>query len=367
MNIILTGATGTLGSQILFKLLTQTTPEVLSIYLLVRKKNGRSAKERIQSILESNFLPEELHTRTTPIFEKIEVVDAEVLFEPSTFLKNGKRYHFIHSAGYVNLSNSESKKEEIFKENFLFTKRIFNAYQSYLAKFIYIGTAFSMGNMGGVIGNNYHSFKKIAHRNHYEASKHAAEKFLIAQGLEKNIPIQILRPSVLGGNFSSSPQFFISKFMVFYLFAKFFYQNSSDKPVRITALPGRGLNIIPTDYAASVIVKVLDTDIEQLNIVHSKGTDTHNGMTKILKTVGFKSFSMTTKTIDHSTGFKSDLEMIYHRTIGAALTPYLTSEQNEWDTRLLHSILPIPEYSLESYLTNTIKYAKAAEFEDQKW
>ncbi|QCX02194.1 NAD-dependent epimerase/dehydratase family protein [Aggregatimonas sangjinii] len=367
MHIILTGATGTLGSQILFQLLANPPSEVFKILLLVRKRNERTPKERIRAILESSFLPKELASGPESLFEKIEVIDSELLWQPSTFLEKEKKYHFIHSAGYVNLSNSENRKEEIFNENYLFTKRIFNTYQNYLAKFVYIGTAFSIGNKGGLIGNDYHTFDNITHRNHYEASKHAAERFLIAQGQEMNIPVQILRPSVLGGNYNGTPRFFISKYMVFYLFAKFFYRNSSNHPVRITALPGRGLNIIPTDYAAAVIVKVLNTDIKQLNIVHSKGTDTYSGMAKILKTVGFKTFSITPNNIDHRTGYKNKLEMIYHRTIGAALTPYLISEQNEWDTQLLESILPIPDYSLETYLTNTIKYAKAGNFEDQQW
>ena len=52
MNIILTGSTGTLGSQVLFELLKQE--DIETIYLLVRERNGKSAKSRIEKILMSD-------------------------------------------------------------------------------------------------------------------------------------------------------------------------------------------------------------------------------------------------------------------------------------------------------------------------
>lgn len=155
--------------------------------------------------------------------------------------------------------------------------------------------------------------------------------------------------------------------MVFYLFAKFFHNNKSKDTVRITTHSHTGLNIIPTDYAAKVIVKVLETDIEQLNIVHSHETNIMTGMCKIFDVIGFANFSFTQELIDHSTGFTSKLEQFYYETIGVHLTPYLTSKPNEWDTSLLESILPIPNYNLEDYLSHTVAFAKATNFKNQKW
>ncbi|MCK0158634.1 SDR family oxidoreductase [Cellulophaga sp. F20128] len=367
MNIILTGATGTLGSKVLHTLFETKFNEINTVYLLVRKKGQMSPNERVINMLESEFAPEFIQKKRKDVLAKIKVIDATAILNPELYLTKGELCYFIHSAGYVNLSVDEVNKEEIFKENYHFTKSIFNTYEKFLKKFIYISTAFSIGDLGGLIGDDYIEIEGGAYRNFYEASKHASEKFLTEAGKEKNIPIQILRPSVLGGNAMDSPSFFISKYMVFYLFAKFFHNNASNDHIRITANKDSGLNIIPTDYAAKVIVSVFNTDVKQLNIVHSKATDVTSGISKILDTVGFNKYNITQDIVSKTIGFESKLEQYYYETIGVHLNPYLTSKPYEWDTSLLESILPIPKYDLEQYLENTVKFAKLKNFRNQKW
>jgi len=367
MNIILTGATGTLGSRILFSLLEQKFDEIDTIYLPVRKKASTSPQKRIRHMLSSQNVPEFIQTRSTIIPEKITVVDAKDLLSPASFLKNQRIDYFIHSAGYVNLSTDPKAKEEVFQENFEFTKDIFKSFSKHINKFVYISTAFSFGDIGGVVKNNYKENHTGNYRNHYEASKHASEEFLLQEGRSQGIPVQILRPSVLGGNIEATPNFFISKYMVFYLFAKFFNNNTSDESIRISTNNYTGINIVPTDYAANVIVKVLETDIEQLNIVHAKETNMMKGISKVLDAVGFSNFSFTDEQISAATGFTSKLEEFYYETIGVHLHPYLTSKPSEWDTKLLESILPMPSYNLEDYLLQTVSFAKAANFRNQKW
>ncbi len=367
MNILLTGATGTLGSQILFSLLEQKFDQVDRIYIPVRAKKSSTPEQRIVRMLQSEYTPHFVKEHLDKIHPKIIVVPATDLFSPSSFLTSKRISHFIHSAGYVNLSTAPEAKEEIFRENFEFTRQLFDTYAHCVDKFIYISTAFSVGNSGGILYNNYAQNEPLAHRNHYEASKYATEKFLLKEGKARRIPIQILRPSVLGGNMIEAPSFFISKYMVFYLFAKFFYRNPSTDPIRIMAHADSGLNIIPTDYAAKVIAAVFDKAIDELNIVHSKTTQITKGIRKILDTVAFHNFSLTHNKIDRNTGFESKLEQFYYNTIGVHLTPYLTSKPCEWDTTLLQQILPIPEYNLEEYLMHTIQFAKVQGFKNQQW
>jgi nucleoside-diphosphate-sugar epimerase len=367
MKILLTGATGTLGSQILFCLLEEKLASIEMLYLPVREKTSVSPKARILKILTSDFAPAFIKNNRSKILAKITVVSAKDMLNPESFLAGVRITHFIHSAGFVNLSVLPEARAEIFKENFDFTKAIFQAYANSIEKFIYISTAFSAGDVGGLLPNNYLTTEPVEYRNHYEASKHAAEQYLTEAGASLNIPIQILRPSVLGGNIMDSPSFFISKYMVFYLFAKFFHRNNSADSVRITAHEESGLNIIPTDYAAKVVVAVFDTAIEQLNIVHSKTTPITKGITKIFDTVAFDNFKFTDKVISTTTGFDSKLEKFYYDTIGLHLTPYLTSKPCEWDTTLLQEILPIPAYNLEEYLGDTIKFAQENGFKNQQW
>ncbi len=367
MNIILTGATGTLGSKVLYELLIQKFEAIECIYLFVRKKSNASPAARIHKVMTSEYAPEDIKDNLEAILKKIQVITPDDFLNPSAFLSKEKVNYFIHSAGYVNLSVNPAHEQEIFDENFGFTKHIFEAFVDYLDKFIYISTAFSIGDLGGVIDNDYSKEKSVRYRNYYEKSKHATEKFLIEASEKKNIPIQILRPSVLGGNIIDTPNFFISKYMVFYLFAKFFYRSNSEDAIRIEVNAKTGLNIIPTDYAAKVIVKVFDSDVEQLNIVHSKGTNLVRGMSRIMETVGFDNFSISNQPINSVVGYDSPLEKFYYETIGVHLDPYLTSKPYEWDTTLLESILPIPEYDLEEYLVSTINFAKTKEFRNEKW
>lgn len=367
MNILLTGATGTLGSRILFSLLELRFHNIEAIYLPVRKKTLVSPEQRIKNIVSSEFATDFVKKNLADVMKKIIVVDAEELLNPAIFLKNNTLDYFIHSAGFVNLSTDPAAKDEIFRQNLQFTKDIFHAYCNHIVKFVYISTAFAAGNTGGLLQNDYTHIKNGNYRNHYEASKHASETFLLKAGKENNVPIQILRPSVLGGNINERPNYFISKYMVFYLFAKFFHNSNSQESIRITAKTGTGLNIIPTDYAAQVIALVISTDIEQLNIVNSKETNMKKGIAKILKVVGFSNFSFTENQINTSTGFSSKLEAFYYETIGLHLHPYMTSKPNEWDTGLLESILPIPNYNLVDYLSETVAFAKANNFRNQKW
>ncbi|MEO0525957.1 MAG: SDR family oxidoreductase [Bacteroidota bacterium] len=368
MNIVLTGATGTLGSKILFELLNLKFHRVETIYLIVRKKGLTTPQDRIMNMLTSGIESGALLRNLEETLQKIKVVDADIVLRPNEFLNVNKKYHLIHSAGYVNLSVHPSTKAEIFTENYEFTKQIFEAFKKYTHKFTYISTAFSIGDLGGLLENDYLKITKGLHfRNPYEASKNATEKYLVKAGTSKNIPIQILRPSVLGGNIIDHPNFFISKYMVFYLFAKFFYKSTSEDTIRIMANLDSGLNIIPTDYAAKVIVKVLDTGITQLNIVHSKATNIIRGISKILDTVEFKKFNITQDVVSGVIGFESTLEKLYYETIGVHLTPYLTSKPSEWDTTLLESILPIPKYDLEEYLVQTVEFAKNKNFRNQNW
>ena len=367
MNIVLTGATGTLGSRILFSLLESRLQDLGTIYLPVRKKKLLSPKMRIKNMLLSEYAPEFIRSNKHKISNKIVVLDSEELLYPDRFLGQETIDYFIHSAGFVNLSTHPSAKKGIFDENLKFTQDIFNAYSFHIRKFIYISTAFAIGDIGGMLNNDYGISKGKNYRNYYEASKHECEQFLMREGKTRNIPVQILRPSVLGGNISDAPHFFISKYMVFYLFAKFFNNSKSKEKVRISTNKGTGLNIIPTDYAAKVIVKVMDTGIEQLNIVHSQETDLRQGISRIFEAVGFTNYTFTHEKIDEKLGFGTKLEQFYYETIGIHLHPYLASKPNKWDTTLLESILPLPHYNLEDYLTDTVAFAKTKGFRNQKW
>ena len=364
MNVILTGVTGTLGSQILYQLLQNEGIE--KIFLLIRKKGEISADARLKSIINNDAAPKPIAQNKVGLLKKMVVLESSDFLKPNNYLSGSDKNYFIHSAGCVNLSTDIAQKELLYRENLEFTKTIFGAFSSFITKFTYISTAFSIGDIGGVIDNDYHN-KKPQFRNFYEASKHATEKFLRKKGLELDLEIQILRPSVLGGNIFRDSKYFISKYMVYYLVGKFFYNKPANKETRIRlALNNKtGLNIVPVDYAAKVISKVFTKNIPQLNIVQRNNTNVLKGMKKIIDAVGFENYTfVNTSDANFVLDAKNKLEDIYYKTIGLHLNKYITSSPYEFDTKLLESIVPMPLYNTEEYLTQTIQYAKNKKFKN---
>lgn len=367
MNVILTGGTGTLGSQVIFELLTQK--QITTIILPVRQKNGQSASARIEKVLKSEAAPSFISDDFSAIMSRVKVLEMDAFFQPENYLSNDETNYFIHSAGCVNLTTDPAHRDAIFEDNVDLTSKIFDAFSPYIEKFTYISTAFSIGNIGGLIDNDYHNETMPIYRNFYEESKHKAEKMLLEKGKEENIEIQILRPSVLGGNIFKKSPYFISNYMVYYLFGKFFYKGFfGEASIRLAANFKTGLNIIPVDYAAKVIATVFPKDIAQLNIVHSTGTNIVKGMSRIIRAVGFENF-----TFQNVVGNelilegKNRLEEIYYKSIGLHLGQYLTSTPYEYDTRLLESIVPMPKYNVEDYLEATIQFAKSRGFKGEGW
>tara|TARA_R110000787_G_scaffold203793_4_gene314403 strand:- start:2474 stop:3574 length:1101 start_codon:yes stop_codon:yes gene_type:complete len=366
MNVILTGVTGTLGSQVLSELLRDKSIE--KIYLLIRDKKTIIAKKRFQKIIESDIFNQG-KIATSEIDKKVTVFNSKEFFTPSAYLTNKMDTYFIHSAGFVNLSTDISQRDLIFQENLGFAKEVFEVFSPYIHKFTYISTAFAIGDIGNLIDNNYHTEITPKYRNAYEESKHAAEKYLLKESRKKNIEIQILRPSVIGGNITSNPKNFISKFMVYYLVGKFFHKNPllENNKMRISVNYKTGLNIVPVDYVAKVISKVFTKSIQQLNIVNRKCTNLVTGLTRIIETVGYTNFSFLDTVLTKDILDKNKLEHFYYSSIGDHLSPYTLSLPHEYDTKLLEEICPMSYYNLEDYLEETIKYAVQNNFRNEKW
>jgi len=371
MKIILTGATGVLGSHIMYDILENFITHNIEgkLFLITRNKGKISAKERISELLSSNYTPKFLLDKgIEKLYQYLEIIDTDLATIQDNFSEQIKGAYFIHSAGYVNLSTDEDQKEKIFNENAAITKAIFTTFSPFIKKFIYISTAFSSGARKGLIDNDFHNLNfELEHRNAYENAKFHSEEFVIQNCTRLNLPYQILRPSVIGGKMlGTENRYFIPKYMVFYLMAKFFHftaQRKNDQEnVRFAISEESGLNIIPVDYVAKVIVATFKReDIKQLNIVHNESFNLIKGLQLIMKEVGYSNFSVIQNTLDFD--YKNTIEKLYYESIGKHLKPYLTSDANEYDTTLLNSILEIPKLDAESF-TNMIRYARLHNFKD---
>jgi nucleoside-diphosphate-sugar epimerase len=371
MKIILTGATGVLGSHIMYEILELFIHENIKgkLFLIARNKGKNSAKERINTLLSSRYTPKILKEQGVEKLNSfIKVIDSDLDTLNVDFTDEIKDSYFIHSAGYVNLSTDEDQKEIIFDENTIITKALFTAFHPFIKKFIYIGTAFSSGIRKGLIENDFHNLDfKPQHRNAYEAAKFYSENYIASECKKVGLPFQILRPSVIGGKMlGEENRYFIQKYMVFYLLAKFFHfsalRKGEQEEVRFIVNNDTVLNVIPVDYVAKIIATVFKrNDIEQLNIVHAKSFNMANGLQIILKEVGYTNFTLLQNPIEFK--YKNTIEKLYYESIGKHLNPYFVSEANEYDTTLLSSILEIPELDQEEF-TNMIRHAKNQNFKD---
>lgn len=371
MKIILTGATGVLGSHIMYEILEFFINTEINgkLFIITRNKGKNSASHRINELLSSSYTPQIIKDKgITKLQEYIKVIDTDLAVIQDTFSSELKDAYFIHSAGFVNLSTDEEQREKIFDENTKITKSLFTLFHPFIKKFIYIGTAFSSGNRKGLIENDFHSLGfKPEHRNPYENAKFYSENFIAQECKKIGLPFQILRPSVIGGKMlGTDNQYFISKYMVFYLLAKFFYFTSQRKGnqenVRFVVNEDTVLNIIPVDYVAKVIVNTFQReDIEQLNIVNSKSFNMVNGLKLIMEEVGYTNFTIIQNSLDFE--YKNTIEKLYYESIGKHLNPYFTAAANEYDTTLLNSILEIPKLDNKAF-TNMIRYAKLNNFKD---
>lgn len=371
MKIILTGATGVLGSHIMYEILELFINTKIDgkLFIIARNKGKNSALDRINELLSSSYTPKIIKDKgIVKLHEYIEIIDTDLAVIQDTFSSQIKGAYFIHSAGYVNLSTDEEQREKIFDENTKITKSLFNIFHPFIKKFIYISTAFSSGERKGLIDNDFHNLDFIPeHRNAYENAKFHSENFVATQCKSLGLPYQILRPSVIGGKMlGKESNYFISKYMVFYLLAKFFHftaqRKNEQENVRFIINEKTGLNIIPVDYVAKVIVNTFEReDIQQLNIVNDKSFNIVKGLQLIMKEVGYTNFTLIQNSLDFT--YKNTIEKLYYESIGKHLKPYLVTEANEYDTTLLNSILEIPKLDQEAF-TNMIRYARLNNFKD---
>jgi len=373
MKVILTGATGVLGSHIMYEILEYFVQNAIEgkLYLISRSKGKFSAKERISQLLSSSYTPKNLkEIGLETLHQYIQLIDVDLSEVPEAYSNTMQGAYFIHSAGFVNLSTDEEQRDKIFQENTAFTKTIFETFSPFISKFIYISTAFSSGERSGIIGNDFHSLDfEPRFRNAYENAKFESEKYVIKQSKSLGLPFQILRPSVIGGKMlGTENNYFIPKFMVFYLLAKFFHftasKSSKQQNIRFIVNSATGLNIIPVDYVAKIIFNTFQReDIQQLNIVNHASFNIVRGLELIMNEVGYSNFSTVSDTFDFD--YQNSIEKLYYESIGKHLKPYFITDANEYDTSLLQSILPIPNVDATA-LTNMIHYARMHKFKDIK-
>jgi thioester reductase-like protein len=249
--VLLTGATGFVGSQVLLRYLRRARRRV---YALVRGSDPADAAERLSSAVAS--LGAELPPgRVVAVPADLERdglgLDADRREEIA-----GEVTDIVHAAASVSFSLPLPQSRSINVEG---TRRILDfAHLSQrrggLRRMAYVSTAYVAGTHPGRFTEDDLEVGQTF-RNPYERSKFEAERLVRRD--RRRLPIQIFRPSIVVGEASTG---WTQAFNVLYTPLKAFVQG------RLPVLPARAsapVDVVPVDYVADAIVELADRPADE--------------------------------------------------------------------------------------------------------
>ncbi|MBO9702737.1 MAG: SDR family oxidoreductase [Sporocytophaga sp.] len=374
-DYVLTGATGILGSHVLYELLRMRKEKILSgkIILLSRSIKSLNVSERIEKLFDDDLIPDYIKAYDKrELLSMIHIIDAD-LKTPGLFsetLKSlTKKAVFIHLASIVDLGTKKSTREKIYENNYLPTINLLTELEEIIDRFIFVSTAFASGEREGIIDDEFLGldFNKRKFRNHYERIKLETEHEVSKICIEKKISYQILRPSIICGRLMDAPYFVMPKFLTFYLVGGFFYSmknrsNGNMEMIRISANNSSVLNIVPVDYAAKAIVRAMERDdITELNIVSNCGVTIAEIGSIIFNCLDFEDYMIVMKEPEE----KNQLEQLYYKIVGEQFNRYIHSGKTEFATNLLESVMnDLESPDVRKNLGSLFEYAFQKKFID---
>jgi thioester reductase-like protein len=223
--VLLTGATGFVGREILARFLER---DGCHVFALVRAENDDEAAGRLPA-----------HERLTVVAGDIEQRNLGLANGSSERLSS-EVTTVLHCAASVSF---DMPLEESRRVNVEGTRRMLDFARSCkrLERFSYVSTAYVAGEPGGLFREDELAVGQ-SFRNPYERSKFEAELALRSEGAD--LPLQILRPSIVVGDSGTGRT---SSFNVLYGPLKAFARGA------VPAIPARRdapVDIVPVDYVA---------------------------------------------------------------------------------------------------------------------
>jgi thioester reductase-like protein len=243
-TVLLTGATGFLGMEVLARLLDEPDTYVLA---LIRAGDDQAAEARLRTILET------LGDQDRPGTDRVRVLRGDItarglgLSETDCALVNMTTTHVVHCAASIEFTLPLEEAREINvggTANVLAVARDLHA-AGRLERFVHVSTAYVAGRHEGVhreadlhVGQTF--------RNSYEQSKSEAEELLRSQPAD--LPLVVARPSIVVGDRSSG---WTPAFNVIYWPLQAFARGLLDE---VPADPDALVDIVPVDYVADALV-----------------------------------------------------------------------------------------------------------------
>jgi nucleoside-diphosphate-sugar epimerase len=325
--ILLTGATGFLGMEVLARLLERTDREVTC---LVRAPDQAGAEERIDDVLSKLYtdaapyrgrvhaLPGDLTTGVTAPAEEIDVV--------------------CHCAASITFDLPLDEAREINVDG---TRAIVElAREAGARRFVHVSTAYVSGTHSGEFGED---MLGSDFRNTYEQTKSEAERFV---GEISGMEVAIARPSIVMGESDTG---WTPAFNVLYWPLRAFARGLF---ARVPAKPDGRVDVVPVDYVADGIFKLIESDATgRFNLVSGANASTCDELAEL----ACAHFGRP-KPPFVGTGEFGDAAADEH---GAVYLPYFDMEV-VFDDKRTRELLGMQAPQLRTYFDTLLDYADAA-------
>ena len=266
-KILVTGITGLVGSAFVTALLRER--QDYEIVCLVRSGGGKSAAERVDTIIREECAFDGYPEAADDILKKIQVVEGDVTtIVPDELVKNEavKDVNIIfHCAADVNLGKDPTGK--VYRINYGGTQNMVElAKKLNVKEFHYVGTSYIAGKLRGtaIEDNPIDS----GFNNPYEESKFKAE-FLVRNS---GIPFSVYRPAIITGRRSDGR---IRKPLAFYRILEFLGKIKSHQcskrgidpaswvpmDINFAAVPSEHVYFVPIDYVQEAITALFQKPV----------------------------------------------------------------------------------------------------------
>jgi long-chain acyl-CoA synthetase len=261
-GVLLTGATGFLGGEILARLLERGDRHV---YALIRADSRQRAAARLREAIQS------LMGATEPWSERATAVAADLqapglgLDEPEREWLAERVSRVIHSAASVSFELGLEQSRRINLEG---TRRVLDLAELASARgglecFTHISTAYVAGDHRGRFRESDLDLGQ-GFRNPYERSKFEAET--LVRRRSRSLPVQVLRPSIVVGDSNTG---WTPTFNVLYWPLRAFARGTY--PV-IPAGSSALVDVVPVDYVADATVALAGREGTTYHLVAGDGT-----------------------------------------------------------------------------------------------
>ena len=254
-NILLTGATGFIGTQIARYLLKD---ENVTIIALVRGDSDEDAARKIaREWWDWPELINSLGSRTEVICGDVSLPNLG-LAEPSYRKVTEETTHIIHTAAdwrFVPIEELRKTNVEGTANLLEIARKISKHHK--LKRFSHVSTAYVAGARTGQVSEDTLT-DEFGFLSDYEKSKYEAE--LLVQEAKKDLPISVFRPSMVVGDSQDGS---IKTFNTLYYPLRLFL---TGRMRFMPVSPSLKINMVPVDYVAKTIVQLTyEPEAEGLN------------------------------------------------------------------------------------------------------